>query len=55
MDKIEEIELEEDKITNFNFKMQVKFCNKNYFEDFFVKFKGHDMLLFSKMHVRIFL
>lgn len=49
--KIDEVESDEEKISNFNFKMQFKFYYKDKFDTYFVKFKGHDMLLYSKIHV----
>ncbi|EAR97919.2 PX domain protein (macronuclear) [Tetrahymena thermophila SB210] len=48
--KIDEVESEEEKISNFNFKMQFKFYYKDKFDTYFVKFKGHDMLLYSKIY-----
>ncbi|KAL4454641.1 hypothetical protein ABPG74_021846 [Tetrahymena malaccensis] len=48
--KIDEVESDEEKISNFNFKMQFKFYYKDKFDTYFVKFKGHDMLLYSKIH-----
>lgn len=49
---INEVESDEEKISNFNFKMQFKFYYKDKFDTYFVKFKGHDMLLYSKIHVK---
>jgi len=51
VDKIEEIDSDEEKISNFNFKLWIKFYYKETFDPYYVKFKGHDMLLFSKIHV----
>ncbi|KAL4499252.1 hypothetical protein ABPG72_006838 [Tetrahymena utriculariae] len=47
---INEVESDEEKISNFNFKMQFKFYYQDKFDTYFVKFKGHDMLLYSKIH-----